>query len=153
MMADGVAPGPVDENHRVHNLVVRAYYIARDSVGQRDFPALRVKSLTRSGSGVVFAEDEVMAGVEDLQVQLGVESGLPGRATHYIDPGSSEARAAQVVAVRLWLRIRSDQPEPSFVDARTYRYANVAFTPAGAERNFRRVLMSRTITLRNARRT
>ena len=63
---DGIAPGVLDEHHRVHNLLVRTYYIARDSVGRRDFPALRVKSLTRAG----FDEDEVMSGVEDLQVQL-----------------------------------------------------------------------------------
>jgi hypothetical protein len=35
----------------------------------------------------------------------------------------------------------------------TYRYADVVYTPAGADRNFRRVVMSRTVTLRNARST
>ena len=148
---DGNAPGPLDENREVHNLVVRSYYVARDSVGQRDFPALRVKSLTRSGTGLVFDEDEVMAGIEDLQVQFGISAKASGRATHYVDPDSTELPAAQVVSVRIWLRLRADQPEPTFVDARTYRYANVTYTPAGSARNFRRVLMSRTITLRNAR--
>jgi Tfp pilus assembly protein PilW len=151
MFSDGTAPGPVDDDHRVQNLVVRTYYVARDSVGQRGFPALRVKSLTRSGTGLIFDEDEVMAGIEDLQVQFGVCADGTGRATHYVDPDSPELTAAQVVAVRIWLRVRADQPEPTFVDARTYRYASVAYTPAGAERNFRRVVMSRTITLRNAR--
>src|SRR6185436_4601096 len=31
MFADGSVPGVVDEDHRVHNFVVRAYYVARDS--------------------------------------------------------------------------------------------------------------------------
>jgi hypothetical protein len=53
--------------------------------------------------------------------------------------------------VRVCLRIRADQPEPGFADTRTYRYANVVYTPGGAERHFRRVLMSRTVALRNAR--
>jgi type IV pilus assembly protein PilW len=151
LFSDGKTPGPVDESHEVHNLVVRTYYVARDSVGQKDFPALRVKSLTRSGTGVIFDEDEVMAGIEDLQVQFGICADGSGRATHYVNPDSPELSSAQVVAVRAWLRVRADQPEPTFVDTRTYRYANVAYTPAGAEQNFRRVLMSRTITLRNAR--
>jgi hypothetical protein len=42
-------------------------------------------------------------------------------------------------------------PEPSFIDTETYRYANVVYSPAAAERHFRRALMMRTITLRNAR--
>ncbi|MEJ1966738.1 MAG: PilW family protein [Gammaproteobacteria bacterium] len=151
LFADGNAPGPIDESHRVHNFVVRTYYIARDSVGQRDFPALRVKSLTRSGTSLIFDEDEVMAGIEDLQVQFGIGSEGTGRATHYVDPDSPELSAAQVVAVRIWLRVRADRPEPTFVDSRIYRYANVTYTPAGADRSFRRVLMSRTVTLRNAR--
>jgi prepilin-type N-terminal cleavage/methylation domain-containing protein len=151
LFADGNAPGPVDDDHEVHDLIVRTYYVARDSVGQRDFPALRVKSLTRSGSSLAFDEDEVMAGVEDLQVQFGVSLDGSGRVDHYVDPGAPEVPSAQIVSVRIWLRVRADEAEPSFDDTRIYHYADVEFTPVGRERHFRRVLMSRTITLRNAR--
>jgi type IV pilus assembly protein PilW len=153
MFADGNAPGPADEGHRVHNIVVRSYYVARDSVGQRDVPALRVKSLTRSGAALVFDDDEVMSGIEDLQVQIGVAADRSGdgRAVRYLDPDSPELPWLQVVAVRLWLRVRADTSDAFFDDDRTYRYADVQFTPVGAERRYRRVLMSRTIALRNAR--
>ncbi len=153
LFVDGNAPGPIDDDHEVHNVVIRAYYVARDSVGRRDVPALRVKSLTRSGAGLIFDEDEVMTGVEDLQVQFGVSAEGSGRASHYVNPDSPELPGAQIVSVRVWLRVRADEAEPSFVDTRTYRYADVEFTPSGAERNVRRVLMSRTMTLRNARST
>ncbi|MEJ0035615.1 MAG: PilW family protein [Gammaproteobacteria bacterium] len=153
LFVDGNAPGAIDDDHQVHDLVVRAYYVARDSVGRKDAPALRVKSLTRSGSGILFDEDEVMTGVEDLQVQFGVSLEGSGRASHYVDPGSPELPAAQVVSVRVWLRVRAEEAELSFVDTQTYRYADVEFTPSGAARHFRRVLMSRTMTLRNARST
>jgi len=153
LFADGNAPGPLDDDHEVHDFLVRTYYVARDSVGRRGVPALRVKSLTRVGTGLAFDEDEVMTGVEDLQVQFGVSVDGSGRASHYVNPDSSELPAAQVVSVRVWLRVRADEAEPTFVDTRTYRYADIEFTPAGAERNFRRVLMSRAITLRNARST
>ena len=141
LFADGTAPGALDADHAIHNFVVRTYYIARDSVGQRNSPALRVKSLTRSGTAVSFDEDEVMHGVEDLQVQFGIDTG-------YVNPDFADLPRMQVVAVRVWLRVRSDEPEVGFDDAETYRYANVVYTPSGAERNFRRVLMSRTVAVR-----
>ena len=174
LFADGTAPGAVDTDHEIHDFVVRAYYVARDSVAQRNFPALRVKSLTRSGAGVSFDEDEVMPGVEDLQVQFGIDTGdrdndgIPdgsvasdsdgasdasGQATRYVNPDFVDLPHVQVVAVRVWLRIRADELEVGFDDSQTYRYADVMYTPAGAERRFRRVLMSRTVAVRNARRT
>lgn len=140
LFVDGAAPGVTDANHRVHNLMVRTYYIARDSVGRRGFPALRVKSLARGG----FDEDEVMSGVEDLQVQFGVGG------ARYVDPEDADS---PVVAVRVWFRVRSDEPDASFIDNRTYRYADVTYRPSGAERHFRRAVISRTIAVRNARRT
>jgi len=155
MFADGNAPGVIDANHQVHDFVVRSYYIARDSVGQKDFPALRVKALTRSGANAVFDDDEVMPGIEDLQVQFGVDSRAgerqAGRATRYVNPDFADLPRVQVVAVRIWLRVRSDEPEADFDDAKTYQYANVSYTPSGVERRFRRTLLSRTVTLRNAR--
>lgn len=172
LFADGVAPGPIDDDNRIHDLVVRAYYVSRDSVGRAGHPALRVKSLTSIAGTPAFRDTEVMPGVEDLQVQFGIDTGdydndgaidpgadanldgIPesdGRATRYVDPDFPDLARFQVVAVRVWVRVRADQPEPGFVDNRSYEYANVRYQPAGEEARFRRVLMSRTLTLRNAR--
>jgi type IV pilus assembly protein PilW len=155
LFADGRAPGPVDSDHRIHNVVVRSYYIAQDSVGQKNFPALRAKALTRSGASLAFDEDEVMAGIEDLQVQFGIAApgATNGRAVRYVDPGFAELPWTQVVSVRVWLRVRADLPERDFVDERTYRYADVEYTPSGADRHYRRVLIAKTLTRRNARAT
>lgn len=150
LFADGTAPGPVDANHRIHDLLVRTYYIAQDSVGQPGVPALRVKSLTRSGTQATFADEEVMHGVEDLQIQFAVTQGQGG-ATRYVNPDHPDLLRLQVMAVRVWLRVRAEEPDAQFTDHQTYRYANVEFTPTGAERNYRRVLISRTIAVRNAR--
>jgi type IV pilus assembly protein PilW len=171
LFADGVVPGVINDDNRVHNLVVRAFYVSRDSVGRPGLPALRVKTLTAQGGGIVFDEDEVMPGVEDLQVQFGIDTGdynndgaidstadvnrdgIPeadGHATRYVDPDFADLHRYQVVSVRLWVRIRSEERENE-ADGRTHRYATVAYTPAGDERHYRRIVMSRTITLRNAR--
>jgi hypothetical protein len=172
MFADGVAPGPLDANNRIHDLLVRAYYVSQDSVERPGLPALRVKTLTRVGGAPAFLDNEVMPGIEDLQVQFGIDSGdydndgnldagadlngdgiaeTDGRATRYVDPDFPGLERLQIVSVRVWLRVRGEQVEPGFVDNRTYRYANVEFTPAGDQQQFRRVLLSRTISLRNAR--
>jgi len=172
LFVDGNAPGVVDTDHRIHNFVVRTYYIARDSVNRTAFPALRVKSLSRSGVNLVFDEDEVIPGVEDLQIQFGIDTGdynndgvidtaadpdrdgivdPNGRATRYVNPDFPDLPRYQVAAVRIWLRIRAEESEVGFIDDRTYRYADVVYTPSGGARNFRRALMSRTVAVRNAR--
>jgi hypothetical protein len=172
LFADGAPPGTADADHRVLNLIVRTYYIARDSVSRPNFPALRMKSLTRSGGNVVFDEDEVMTGIEDLQVQFGIDSGdydndgaidsgadvnedgIPessGRITRYVSPDFPNLERFTVGAVRIWLRVRADEPEVGFIDTRTYNYANTTYTPAGQDQKYRRVLVSRTVAVRNAR--
>lgn len=172
LFADGVAPGPRDEHNEVHDLIVRTYYVARDSVDRPGHPALRVKFLTADDAGVRFMEDEVMPGVEDLQVQFGIDTGdydasgtidagfdadgdgvpeTDGRVTRYVDPDFPDLERYQVVAVRIWVRVRAEEPEAGYTDDETYRYADVVYRPTGEERRFRRVVVSRTIALRNAR--
>ncbi len=173
MFVDGNAPGLVNADNRVHNIVVRVYYVSRDSVGRPGFSSLRVKSLTRVNGEPAFTDEEVMPGIEDFQVQFGIDTadydnngtidpawdlnndGIPesdGRATRYVDPDFPNLARYQVVAVRFWVRVRSDQREPGYRDQRQYLYANIPpYTPQGADQQFRRVLMSRTVTLRNSR--
>jgi len=169
---DGHAPGPLDADHSVRNLVVRAYYLSRDSVDRPGWPSLRVKSLTSVTGSARFIDTEVMPGIEDFQVQFGVDSGdhdndgrpdsdtdaagggapaTAGRATRYVNPDFAGLDRLKIVAVRVWLRVRADQPEPGFVDDRVYRYAGVEYTPVAASARYRRLLLSRSFTLRNAR--
>ncbi len=172
LFADGVAPAVIDADNRVHDLLVRTYYVSRDAEGRAGFPSLRMKALTSVGGGPAFEDTEIMAGVEDLQVQFGIDTGdydndgvvdadadvngdgIPesdGRATRYVNPDFPGLDRLQVVSVRLWLRVRGERPEPEIDDTRNYRYADVDYTPAGAERRFRRMLLTRTIMLRNSR--
>jgi hypothetical protein len=52
--------------------------------------------------------------------------------------------------VRVWLLMRSDQFEPGYIDGNTYTYAGKpAYTPPND--GFRRLLVSRTIQIRNSR--
>jgi type IV pilus assembly protein PilW len=173
MFADGqMPPGTVLKANfvQIRDLVLRSYYISNNSLlpTVNGLPSLRVTSLVDGPD--FYSDTEVMRGVEDLQVQFGYDSGsydgdgtidagfdednndIPdspnGIATRYDDPGSVPF-GFQVVAVRLWVLIRADQPEQGFVDTRSYQMGS-KLVPAPMD-NFRRVLVSRTIQLRNAR--
>jgi hypothetical protein len=148
LFADGRAPGGVGENHEVRDVEVRTYYVANDSVGRPGWPALRVKALTESNGGAQFRDEEVMPGVEDLQVELGT-AGSDARA-HYLAPDADAVRARPIVAVRLWLRIRAESTEGGFRDARPLAYAGRVFQPTELEARQRRMLIERTVALRNA---
>jgi len=176
---NGAAPGALGPNAEIHDLVVDTYYVDRDSVGTAGIPALRRISLV---NGPAFSDQEVISGVEDLQVQFGIDlgrdtnndgvpddadgNGIPdsytGIAAQYVDPDAVPA-AALVVAVRVSLLIRSETAERGFIDTNTYQYgdrllangATATLDAAGARKayqprdNFRRLLVSRTVQLRN----
>jgi len=150
LFADGRAPGPVDANHVVRDLEVRSYYIANNSVERPGWPALRVKALTEAGGDAQFRDEEVLPGVEDLQVEFSVaRADASGARVLHVAPGVALAPGDRIVAVRLWLRIRSDVTEPGFQDDTAMSYANVHFAPSPTEARQRRILIDRTVALRN----
>ena len=111
-----------------------------------------MKALTESRGAAQFRDEEILTGVEDLQVEMGVAT-LAGDGTSrvsFVAPDSPAARSGTVVAVRLWLRIRADITESGFNDDRTLTYANVSFSPSPADARMRRLLVERTVALRNA---
>lgn len=172
ILADGklpTEPALKTDLVQVRDFIVRTYYIAKDSTNPdvTDLPALRVKSLI---NGPAFADDEVMRGVEDIQFQLGIDTGsydgddkidpgldenndkIPdvtrGIATYYVNPDNVPA-GAQIVSVRVWIVLRAEQAEQGYVDVEERKYADKDI--AAHNDGFRRVLMSRTIQLRNTR--
>jgi len=175
---DEDAPGPTDARREVHDLVLHSYYVSDRSDGSASTPSLRRKVLSTDGTDPKIVDEEVLAGVEDMQVQFGIDTGdhnsaagidvdedkngIPdnpnGLVSRYVNADDVLLKTpakggvqAQVVAVRIWLRIRADDREPGFVDARNYDYAGINYTPAGADAGYRRIVISRTIFLRNAR--
>jgi type IV pilus assembly protein PilW len=149
LFADGLTPGARDDRHQVSDLEVRSYYVANNSVGRTGFPALRVKSLTESGGAAQFRDEELVPGVEDLQVELGVAGADGAAPVRFVAADSPAAHSEQVVAVRLWLRLRAETTEPGHQDAGTLTYANTSFSPDEAQARQRRMVISRTIALRN----
>jgi hypothetical protein len=151
----------------IRDLVVHTYYVARDASSASSLPTLWRKSLNNVGTVPTFQDEEILPGVEDLQVQLGIDyTGSTGIAQQYVNPVAAAAlpSGAQVVAIRIWLLVRSDTAEPSFTDNRTYAYGNRSAlsgttrdltSASGAgfayqpNDHYRRLLVSRTVMIRN----
>jgi hypothetical protein len=150
LFADGRAPGPIDDEHEVRDLEVRTWYVANNSVDRPGWPALRVKSLTESRGAAQFRDEEIMPGVEDLQVEFLVARRVDGeRQLRLLSPEDTRTAGDQVIAVKLWLRIRADHTESGFRDDRPLHYAGNQFSP-GADARHRRIVVQRTVALRNA---
>ena len=164
--ANAVPAGYIATTSQTNALITRGYYIATQS-GQlglkgQTIPSLHRKSLSSNPIGVI--DEEILAGVEDLQVELGIDTDIPdapnrGAVDRYVnadDPILNPASASYnpnvvILAVRIWLRVRAEDIENGFSDTTEYKYADVDFTPTAAQQPFRRLLVSKTIYLRNAR--
>jgi len=131
-------------------LLVHAYYVSTQSTMRTDVPSLRRKSFANVNSATdAITDDEIVPGVEDLQVRLGVDTNGDTNVDSYVNPNAVPA-GADVISATIWLRIRAEQPEVGFKDGKSYQYADMgaAFTPNDG---FRRILVTKTIQLRNTR--
>lgn len=157
----GATPPSTDATSEIHELVVNGYYVDQSSsltTAANTVPSLRRHTLA---SGPAIQDEEVLPGIEDFQVQFGVDTDTPGAANRgvvdrYVNPGDAIITPgavgfmpeAEILAVRVWVRVRAERPEVGYQNTNTYTYAGVNFTPNDS---YRRVVMSKTIYLRNAR--
>lgn len=133
-------------------LEAHVYYVSSQSTLRADVPSLRRKRLANINSGVaanVVVDEEIAPGVEDLQVRFGIDTDDDTNVDQYVNPGEVPL-GARVVSATIWLRIRAEDMDLSHRDETDYQYADMAaaFTP---DDNFRRILVSKTIHIRNTR--
>jgi type IV pilus assembly protein PilW len=159
-----VPPGFPNESTATHRLIANGYYVSRSSDADAQMPSLRVKALVGSSTGPKITDTQILRGVEDIQIQFGVDTdaiGTPDRGSvnRYVDPDDPMIDPlnplfdpnAEIIAVRLWLRIRAERRENGFTDDATYVYADRNVGPFND--SFRRIVVTKTVFLRNARKT
>jgi type IV pilus assembly protein PilW len=132
------------------SLISTAYYISTESTARGDVPSLRRKRLIANS----VLDEEVIPGVEDLQVRLGIDTNGDTSADQYVDPEddwtvTTSNYGGTIVSATIWLRIRAEDREVGFVDDATYEYADV--DESGDPSDFRRFVISKTFQLRNKR--
>ncbi len=137
-------PPLLEGESELRDLIVHAWYVSARSSQDAGTPSLRRKTLVRGGT---LRDEEILSGVEDLQIRLALDTDRDGFADRVVD--GSATPDARVVAVRFWLLLRSDTLEPGYQDARTYAYADRAPGRFGDFR--RRLLVSGSEVVANAR--
>ena len=158
LFTDGTLPtGFTAADSSTHNLLVSSYYVASDSELIPGVPALRRIVLRMNGGVPAVIDEEIAPGVENLQVQFGVDVNDDNTVDRYVNPDSgvydpasaTYIPGAKIITARVWLVVRGIDIENGLVDDNTYTPGDVDLgQPAD---NFRRMQVSKTILLRNAR--
>ncbi len=158
LFADGIVPPSYDPaESQTHNLLINTYYVADSSSLIPGVPTLRRKMLTTIGGAPVVVDQEVAPGVENLQLQFGLDINQDNTVDRYVNPGdpvldplaAGFIPGASVMTVRIWIVVRGVSQEGGIMDPRNYAPGDVALGVYNDA--FRRMQVSKTILLRNAR--
>ena len=155
---DPAFPAAPTDPSATHNLLVNSYYVAQESELIPGAPTLRRKTLTMRAGASVVEDQEVAPGVENIQLQLGIDVDQDNTVDRYVNPGdpiydpnagAGYVPGARVITARVWLVVRGITREAGVQDNNTYKPGDVDLgSPAD---NYRRMQISKTILLRNAR--
>ena len=159
IFSDGAIPGGFSvADSATHNLMVTSYYVSPTSTLIIGVPTLRRHRLIGGGIlGPRIVDEEVAPGVENLQIQLGIDVDQDNTVDRYVNPGNAiydpnavgYVPGARVMTARIWMVVRGLSIEPGLQDNRDFEPGNVDL---GVHTDsFRRMQVSKTILLRNAR--
>lgn len=158
LFANGAVPPGFDPaESETHTLLVNTYFVAADSNLIPGTPTLRRLSLVNGLLGPAVVDQEVAPGVENMQLQFGVDIDEDNTIDRYVNPGDpildpadpAWIAEASVITARIWLIVRSVTPEIGIQDNVNYQPGDVNLGTYNDQ--FRRMMVSKTILLRNAR--
>ena len=143
-----------------HNLIVTSYYVSPTSTLINGVPTLRRQRLIGGGGlGVRIVDEEVAPGIENLQIQFGIDVDQDNTVDRYVNPGDAIYNpadvgggyipGARIMTARIWMIVRGVSIEPGVQDANNYQPGDVVLGVPND--SFRRMQVSKTILLRNAR--
>ncbi len=160
-------PGPYDEQVANYDFNFVAYFIrncasqeAGDSTvcdaGDDQVPTL-ARLILRDGALI---QEDVIAGVEQLQVIYGVDDNNDRSPNRYlsatdINDGIAGANWDKVIDARVSLVLRNSERDVTFADTKTYQLyggddgAGLEYTPVAADEQFRRKQFSASVQSRN----
>lgn len=159
---DGIVPAtfsPDPTLSATHNVLVSSYYVAAPSDDNLipGVPTLRRKTLAMTGGAFGVVDQEVAPGVENLQVQFGIDVNEDNTVDRYVNPGDGiytfgevgYVPGARVMTARVWLVVRGISVENGLQD--TFDYNPGDRSLGTYSDSIRRMQVSKTILLRNTR--
>jgi type IV pilus assembly protein PilW len=149
--SDGSAATPPAS---LHDLEVRAYYVNDRSSFDGARPSLRQLTLTRNGTTPALHDEEVVAGIENLQVLFGLDADGDGSVERYVSPADAAITdPGAIAAVRLWLLASFPAGAADVSDDGNYPLPDGSRAITGGDPghplNARRVALTKTIRLEN----
>jgi type IV pilus assembly protein PilW len=140
-----------------HGVSVNTWYVSQDSNNNTGVPSLRRRTLI----GTQMIDEEVISGVENFQIQFGLDTdadGGDGSIDRYVDAGHAAVPVNNILAIRFWVLVRSVEEERTFTGGRAdnswagYAPLDSSLSAIKPTDKFRRVQMSKTVFLRNNQR-
>ncbi len=125
------------------------YYVQNYAFAPGDgIPTLCRKVLSPVGGASSMTSECLARGVEDLQVEYGIDTDNDGSANVYLTAPLA-SQMSQVVSAKIYLLMRSEDADLSYDNDKVYTLSNAApFTPND---NFYRRTFSTTVGIRNLR--
>lgn len=140
----GIAGTTTTGIEETYNVEVHAWHLVRKS-SEAGLPALRRLTLVDGGE---IQSQEIIPGVENFQVTLGIDRDDDGMVDGFVNPDATAE--APIMAVRYWLLLRSAAPEPGHIDSGPWHSIDTnAAMPLRPDDGYRRVAIERTVWLRN----
>jgi len=154
---------------RTSELISRAYFIhisdnsdPAKCPGSGAVPSLYRLSLINGA----LASEEIAYGVDNFQVQYGLDTDGDDSVDNYVDAQvATDLSWGQVIAARVWLSVRAECPETGYDNTNSYAMAGANYTPGTTDRDgdgnidgdvdgdgtddYRRQIFTTTIRLRN----
>ncbi len=126
------------------------YYVRPCSILNGDACTDGIPTLVRLGiDGTSFTAETIAEGVEQLQIEYGVDSDTDYVADSYVS-ASAITDWSNVVSARFSLVIRSLQNDSTYTDSSTYSLVGgYNYTPVSADQSFHRKSFTRLVQLRN----
>ncbi|NNF52107.1 MAG: hypothetical protein HKN59_06685 [Gammaproteobacteria bacterium] len=139
------APVPAPFDHWEYTPTI--YYVRNFfQVAGDQIPTLCRKLLDTSGAIPTVRDDCLAPGIEDMQIEFGLDTDANGSADQYVNSPTA-AQLSQVMSVKVYLLARSIEADQHYINDKTFQISNKpAFKPND---NFYRRVYSTTVMLRN----
>lgn len=137
-------PAPYEE--RIYSPAI--YYIRNWTDAEGDGIPSLCRMVIEGGASADMVSECIAKGVENLQVEYGVDTNADGAIDEYVaDPTPVQIESA--ISARIFLLARTADEDFSYTDSRTYELSNAdSVTP---EDGFRRRVYTTTVSIHNVR--
>jgi len=144
-----IMPNQLTSNHLLY---ARAYYVSNytDTAGDGR-PSLRRVDLVPGATGPTVEDQLILPGVEDFQVQYGVDTDGDKWVDQYVN-ADAVTKWSKVFAAKIWVLVRAEHKETGLDTKQSFSLGGKVAVDLGGVDGYRRLLLSSVVRLRNMQR-